>query len=218
MSILAVDDEPIFRNALAGLLRAAGHEVTVAADGREALALCRRTRVDLLLVDWVMPQMDGLELCQTLKADPALRQSYVILLTAREEVPDKVRALDAGADDYIVKPYADEELLARVRGGLRIRRLQEELAALEWRLATRELAAALGHTINNPLAVIANYLELLERTAPAALAPGTSDLLAGARHEVDRIAGIIRRLVNLREPRRIATGVGLRMTDLESGR
>ena len=218
MSILAVDDEPIFRNALAGLLRAAGHEVTVAADGREALALCRRTRVDLLLVDWVMPQMDGLELCQTLKADPALRQSYVILLTAREEVPDKVRALDAGADDYIVKPYADEELLARVRGGLRIRRLQEELAALEWRLATRELAAALGHTINNPLAVIANYLELLERTAPAALAPGTSDLLAGARHEVDRIAGIIRRLVNLREPRRIATGVGLRMTDLESDR
>lgn len=216
MAILVVDDDPIFLDSLAGVLRAAGHTVAVAPDGDEALAICRRERVDLLVADWIMPRMDGVELCRTLKADPALRSSYVILLTARGNVPDKVQALDAGADDYVVKPCPDEELLARVRAGLRIRRLQEELAQMEWRLATRELGAALGHTINNPLTAIANYLELLERATPPGIPHGSPDMFAGARHEVDRIAGIIRRLVNLRDPRRIDTAFGTSMTDLES--
>jgi sigma-B regulation protein RsbU (phosphoserine phosphatase) len=153
------------------------------------------------------------ELCRALKADPALRTTYVILLSAREQVADKVRALDAGADEYLVKPCADGELLARVRAGLRIRRLQEELAHLEWRLATRELAAALGHTINNPLAAIANYLELLERT-PWPGAAETPTMLAGVRREVERIAAIIRRLVNLRDPQTRRTPIGSLMTDL----
>ncbi len=216
MPILVVDDDPIFLELLAGMLRSAGHEVLVAADGAAALAACRRVRVDLIVADWIMPGMDGVELCQNLKEDPFLRQIYVILLTARERVPDKVAALDAGADEYVVKPCAEIEILARVRAGLRIRRLQEELSNMEWRLASRELAAALGHTINNPLTAIANYLEILERSSDVGTDSSTLDLLANARGEVGRIAEIVRRLVNLRDPKRIATALGANMTDLRS--
>jgi DNA-binding response OmpR family regulator len=214
MPILVVDDDPIFLELLAGMLRSAGHEVLVAADGAGALAVCRRVRVDLIVADWIMPGMDGVELCQYLKSDPLLRQIYVILLTARERVPDKVAALDAGADEYVVKPCAEIEILARVRAGLRIRRLQEELSDMEWRLASRELAAALGHTINNPLTAIANYLEILDRSSNVGTDASTLDMLTSARGEVARIAEIVRRLVNLRDPKRIATALGANMIDL----
>ena len=216
MPILVVDDDPVFLELLAGMLRSAGHEVLIASDGAAALAVCRRVRVELIVADWIMPGMDGVELCQNLKDDPFLRQIYVILLTARERVPDKVAALDAGADEYVVKPCAEIEILARVRAGLRIRRLQEELSNMEWRLASRELAAALGHTINNPLTAIANYLEILERSSNVGTDASTLDLLLNARGEVGRIAEIVRRLVNLRDPKRIATALGANMIDLRS--
>ena len=215
MPILIVDDDPIFLNALAGSLRGVGHEVLVARNGDEALAACRRVRVDLIVADWIMPGSDGLELCRNVKTDPTLRQSYFILLTAREAVPDKVVALDSGVDEYVVKPCAVEEIQARVRAGLRIRRLQDELARMEWRLATRELAAAVGHTINNPLAAIANYLELLDRSIRSGIGEPPSEMLAGAQREVARIAQIIHRMVNLRDPRRVPVSLGGSMTDLE---
>lgn len=213
MPILVVDDDVVFRDCLADVLRSAGHDVEVAPDGVTALARCRLMRVELVVADWIMPGLDGVALCGHLKAEPALRATYVILLTARETLPDKVAALDAGADEYLVKPCADGEILARVRAGLRIRRLQEELAQMEWRLAMRELATTLGHTINNPLTVIANYLEMFEQSVGTDAA--VPDMLAGARHEVTRIATIIRRLMNLREPRRIATPLGSTMLDLD---
>jgi sigma-B regulation protein RsbU (phosphoserine phosphatase) len=216
MPILIVDDDLVFRDFLARILRGAGYEVVLAQDGNEALAACQHLRLDLIVADWLMPGMDGVELCRQLKEDPALRQIYVILLTARDEVPDKVRALDAGADEYVVKPCAELEILARIRAGLRIRRLQEELAQMEWRLATRELGSAVGHTINNPLTAIANYLELLEQSATTTNAEATVEMLSGARQEVERIAGIVRRLVRLHDPRRVATPLGTTMIDLES--
>ncbi len=212
--ILVVDDDPDCLDVLATRLRAAGYEVETAANGAEALEQCRRRRVDVVIADWMMPGMDGLELCRTLKADPDLRRIYFILLTAREAVLDRVTGLDSGADEYVVKPCAGEEMLARVRVGLRIRRLQDELATMEWRLATRELAAALGQYINNPLTAIANYLELLECRIRTGTGQPVADVLMSAHQEVERIAGIIRRLVNLRDPRRIPTILGATMTDL----
>jgi len=88
------------------------------------------------------------------------------------------------------------------------------LSDMEWRLASRELAAALGHTINNPLTAIANYLEILERSSTAGTDALPLDMLTSARGEVGRIAEIVRRLVNLRDPKRIATALGANMTDL----
>lgn len=213
-AILVVDDDPLWMEFLVTGLREAGYELATSSNGTEGLEYCRRHRMDLVIADWIMPGMDGLELCRTLKADRDLRQIYVILLTAREEVMDRVTGLDAGADEYVVKPCAIGELLARVRAGLRIRRLQEELATMEWRLATRELAAALGHYMNNPLTAIVNYLELLELNSRSGTGGPPEDVMAAAHHELGRMASIVRRLVNLRDPQRIPTALGTTMTDL----
>jgi two-component system response regulator MprA len=115
--ILVVDDEPPVREALERALRIEGYLVAVAGDGDEALRQVAESSPDVVLLDLLMPGMDGLELCRTLRA--AGIRTPVLMLTARDAVSDRVAGLDAGADDYLVKPFALEELLARVRALLR---------------------------------------------------------------------------------------------------
>lgn len=146
--ILIADDDASMRALLSRHLRRWGYEVLVAPDGVQALrALCRDPRPRLAILDWEMPELDGLQLCRRIRATPALRNSYVLLLTARGSKEDVVAGLEAGADDYLVKPFAPEELRARLRAGARILRLQHALHEERRRLAARvsELEAALEH-------------------------------------------------------------------------
>jgi two-component system response regulator MprA len=115
--ILVVDDEPQLRRALERALKLEGYEVATAADGDEALAAAGETRPDAIVLDVLMPKRDGLEVCRELRARQD--QTPVLMLTARDAVADRVDGLDAGADDYVVKPFALEELLARLRALLR---------------------------------------------------------------------------------------------------
>jgi two-component system response regulator MprA len=116
-TILVVDDEPAVREALERALKTQHYTVTTAADGMQALDAIAEQRPDLVLLDVLMPVMDGLEACRRLRE---LRdRTPVLMLTARDAVGDRVEGLDAGADDYVVKPFALEELLARVRALLR---------------------------------------------------------------------------------------------------
>jgi len=115
--ILVVDDEPSVRDALDRALRMDGYKVLLAGDGEEALEALANTPPDAVLLDVLMPAPDGLEVCRRLRA--AGDRIPVLMLTARDAVPDRVKGLDAGADDYLVKPFALEELTARLRALLR---------------------------------------------------------------------------------------------------
>jgi two-component system response regulator MprA len=117
MRILVVDDEPAVRDSLERALRLDGYEVDLAADGREGLERCRAEPPDAIVLDLLMPEMDGLEACRRLRE--AGDRTPVLMLTARDGVSDRVAGLDAGADDYLVKPFALEELQARLRALLR---------------------------------------------------------------------------------------------------
>ena len=117
MQILVVDDEPAVRDSLDRALRLEGYEVDLAADGAEALSMLGDESPDAVVLDLMMPRVDGLEVCRRMRA--AGDRTPVLVLTARDAVSDRVKGLDAGADDYLVKPFALDELLARLRALLR---------------------------------------------------------------------------------------------------
>ena len=125
--ILVVEDDPYFQRVLVRRLEAEGYQVQAANDGREGMKAIVTFEPDLVISDWMMPQVDGLELCQSVKTGLGDAAPYFILLTAKGEISDKLLALDTGADDYLVKPCDQGELMARVRAGLRIVLLSQDM-------------------------------------------------------------------------------------------
>ena len=117
--VLVVEDEPAQLEILAYNLESDGFLVSRARDGEEALLLIREDVPDVIVMDWMMPHLSGIEVCRRLKSNPETRSIPVIILSARSEDEDKVRGLEIGADDYVVKPYSVVELMARIRTQLR---------------------------------------------------------------------------------------------------
>jgi two-component system phosphate regulon response regulator PhoB len=117
--VLVVDDEPAQRALLSYNLEASGFRVLTAQDGEEALLMIAEEAPDVILLDWMLPRVSGIEVCRQIRARPEARDSAVIMVSARSDEGDLVRGLETGADDYITKPYSVTELLARVRANLR---------------------------------------------------------------------------------------------------
>ena len=117
--VLVVEDEPAQREVLAYNLQAEGYHVARAENGEEALMLVQEQAPDLIVLDWMLPNVSGIEVCRQLKARSETRNVPIIMLSARAEEVDRVRGLETGADDYVVKPYSVVELMARVRTQLR---------------------------------------------------------------------------------------------------
>jgi diguanylate cyclase (GGDEF)-like protein len=127
LRILAVDDEPISLRLLTSVLEREGHRVSSARNGREALAIALEQAPQMVITDWLMPEMDGLELCKRLRSTEAGRDLYILVLTAYTDEERVVEALEAGADDYVFKPFTKKLLLARINPGMRVIQLQEKL-------------------------------------------------------------------------------------------
>lgn len=143
VQILTVDDDPIIQMVLKRTLEEQGYQVIAAQNGEEGLSLAQQFQPALILCDWQMNGIDGLEVCRQIKSNPALSSTFFILLTARTAIADRIVGLDAGADEFLPKPIEINELKARVRAGLRLYRSSQELQKLaaDLQLQTQRLEA-----------------------------------------------------------------------------
>jgi len=160
--ILIVEDEEDSRFIYERLLTKSGYNIKTAQNGDEALTIIDDFKPKVILADWTMPKLNGIELCNIIKSKEEYKLTYFILLTARTSLRDRVEGLDTGADDYLVKPIDNQELVARIRSGLRIHNLQNELKNIEHNKAVVELACTIGHQINNPLSSLMMSLDSLK--------------------------------------------------------
>jgi len=119
IKVLVIDDEEDFRVIIRDVLLSAGMEVQLAGDGQEGLQTLEAWRPDVILVDWMMPRMDGEGFCRALRGNEATRNIPVVMLTVKQTADEELEALHFGVDDFVVKPFRAEELLARVRAVLR---------------------------------------------------------------------------------------------------
>lgn len=162
--ILVIDDDPAIQELLKRLLRKQGYDVTIAGDGQEGVEKAKELNPALIICDWIMPKLTGIEVCSQLKAEAELSTTFFILLTSMKSVADRVKGLDAGADDFISKPIEVNELKARVRAGLRLHQLSQDLR-LQKRLLETELAEAadyvrslLPEPLTEPIQIEAKFI------------------------------------------------------------
>ena len=164
MRILIVEDDPISRKILQRNLKQSEHEIFTAEDGLKALRLCDTYDIRMIITDWIMPKMDGLTLCQTIRdreKERDLMYTYIIVLTAKGRINDIVKGLQAGADDYMTKPFDLQELSVRLRAGERILNLQDELVQKNRQLEKlNKKLKAMART--DPLMKIGNRLSFHE--------------------------------------------------------
>ena len=200
--LLVVDDQPINVQLLKRKLEREGIHVLEAYSGLEAIDVTLREKPDLILLDVMMPDMNGIEVCQRLQANEDTRTIPVIFITARTSKEGKLEGLGAGAVDYITKPIDLDETLARVQTHLRFVSINRELADLQSRLAESRRIATIGavtqgiaHNLNNLLGIVIGYLDLVK-----AFYDKPEQVQKNAKHVEDavhRIVGIIRQLSTL---------------------
>lgn len=188
--ILIVDDLPINVDFLREELAARGFAVSSASDGEQALQQVVEVQPDLLLLDVSMPRLDGIGVLKALRSDEEYRDLPVILLTARRESGNRIEGLDAGADDYITKPFHIDEVVARIRSLLRLRQYQNEVMEKETRLAKvetlRQTLATLSHHINNATQAIMGTAQLCEVTQES-----PQRLITICLHQTARIKAVL---------------------------
>lgn len=198
--ILVVEDERDTRFILEKLLTKNNFEVLTANNGQEALVALETFEPKVILADWTMPIMDGLELCNQIKNNEKFKIIYYIILTARTSLRDRVTGLDVGADDFLMKPIENQELIARIKSGIRIFNLQRELKAIEHSKAIIELACTIGHKINNPLSSLKLALNDLKENISDKGSEQTDEDFQIIQQAIERIQTFVQQLTRLENP------------------
>jgi two-component system, NtrC family, sensor kinase len=199
--ILIAEDDPGAGRVLRLLLEQTGYRVTLAADGETALRILEEQGApDLLLLDWMLPGVSGLEICHSARQRWDALRLPILMVTAKTDPESVYAAFDAGASDYVGKPFRGAELRARIGAHLRTRRLWEERERMESHLRERDklftlglLAGGVAHDLNNPLAVISAHAQVLQRRAQDA---ETREQLQGILSAVERCTRIVAELLN----------------------
>ena len=198
--ILVVEDEKDTRYILDKLLTKNNYEVVTSINGQEAIELLKQNNPKVIIADWTMPVMDGIELCKILKGNEIYKLIYFIILTARASLKDRVIGLDVGADDFLVKPVDNQELLARIRSGIRIHNLQNELRNIEHNKAIIEMACTIGHKINNPLSSLLMSIQSIEEELNSREKEKFSDDFNITHQSIEKIKSLVNDLTHLQNP------------------
>lgn len=219
MDVILADDTALTRRLLQATLEQRGHTVAAVADGAEAWKAFEQKPPPLVVLDWQMPELDGVEVCRRVRASAAGRDVFVLMVTARDSTDDLAIALDAGADDYVMKPITPAHFGARIAiAERRIEqnaarwRAEEALARAQWLAGIGETALAIQHEVNNPLAALLTSASVIamDEQVPAELRRDLESINQQAR----RIAEVVRRLARLDRPSSVEYIPGSRMIDL----
>ena len=167
MRILIAEDDAVSRRLLERKLVTWGYEVTTCSNGLEAWRVLQQDDAPhLAILNWMMPGMDGVQICREVRNQKRKHYTYIIVLTARDQKEDIIEGIEAGADDYVTKPFNPHELHVRVRAGRRVLEMHDELFQREKLRGVVEMAGATCHEFNQPMQVISGYAELLLKQMP----------------------------------------------------
>jgi DNA-binding response OmpR family regulator len=213
ITILVVDDSRENIDLLKTVLEYKDYSVLSASSGEEAVRIAGESLPDLVLMDVMMPGMDGVTACSILNSDKKTKGIPVIMLTAKNDPEDLRQGLEAGAVDYVKKPFVIIELLARVNTTLRLKEAQEKLVEQEKKIAIMELAGAAAHELNQPLTVINCQIKLLEEALERQIQPGRE--IGIINDSVKRMTEIIRKIGNITQYRTKDYLLGDKIIDLD---
>ncbi len=212
-SILVVDDSKENIDLLKTVLEYNDYRVLSASNGEEAVRIAGETLPDLILMDVIMPGMDGFSACRVLNSDEKTKGIPIILLTAKNDPEDLKKGLEAGAVDYVKKPFVIIELLARVNTTLRLKEAKEKLVEQEKKIAIMELAGAAAHELNQPLTVINCQIKLLEEALEHEIDPSREINIIN--DSVKRMTEIIRKIGNITQYKTKDYLLGDKIIDLD---
>jgi len=211
--ILAIEDSRVVQAQLQDILQER-YRLAISGDGPEGIAAALAEPPDLILLDIYLPGMDGYAVCRALKADARTSEIPIIFITSLGSDEEKVRGFEAGADDYIVKPFYPGELLARVKLHLASRRERRLAVEVQRLKLLRELAVALSHEINNPLTAVLGRLHLAEKELSERDGAARGHL-AELRTELEKIRQIVARLAAASRDAKTGYVLGEEMIDLQ---
>jgi DNA-binding response OmpR family regulator len=194
--VLVVDDVARNLQLVGDLLRQSGYRVSAAGSGRQALDMLERFEPDLVLLDIMMPGIDGYGVAEALKSRDSTRNTPIIFLTAKTQPEDIVRGFELGAVDYVTKPFNQAELLARVNTHVSLRRAQQEVIRLEKKNAALATALTANHEINQPLTVLSGHFEMYRNSLDDdRLTEKQQRSLAKMQASIERIRGILEKFM-----------------------
>lgn len=221
MHLLLADDDTAMRDLLEAVLGAHGHTVGTYVDGASVWRAFEDAPAEMVVLDWEMPALDGLQVCRNIRAHPEGADTYLLVITARAGMDDLDSVLDAGADDYLPKPVTAQDIAARLRiaekriaGANARRQAEHELQKAKYLAGIGEVSLALQHEINNPLAALMTNSALI--AANVLDEQEVKESLATIDVQARRIAEVVKRLSALEAPRTVEYLQGHRMIDLGS--
>jgi DNA-binding response OmpR family regulator len=196
MRILIAEDDRTSLSILSAILKKLGHDPVAVEEGNSAWDIMQKTDApQMAILDWEMPGLDGPALCQKLRNQDRKDPLYLILLTSRKDTQDIVQGLEAGADDYMIKPYDHAELQARVNAGCRMIEIQNKMMEQEKLQGVLEMAGALCHELNQPLQVVLGLSEIILMDIKAG-DPNFKNL-KNIKDQIDRIGKVTQKIMTI---------------------